>query len=50
MATIEQIIYHAKALLRNLEDINEDGTVWYQDQEAALLDHYIDEWEKQNKQ
>lgn len=43
--TIKDIINQAKIVLSHLEEIDEDGIVWYKDEEAKRLHNLIDEYE-----
>ena len=44
--TIEQILYSAKALLRQLEQADTDGTDYYELEEAKILHNLIDRYER----
>ncbi len=44
--TIEQILYSAKALLRQLEQTDTDGTDYYELEEAKILHNLIDRYER----
>lgn len=43
---IEDIIYSAKALLRELEEIDGDGVVYYKYEEAKILRKLIEDYER----
>lgn len=47
--TIENIIHQAKVVLSHIEEIDEDGTVWYKDEDAKLLHNMIDEYETEHQ-
>lgn len=44
--TIKEILYSAKALLRELERIDHDGVRYYEQEEAKHLERLIDKYEK----
>ncbi len=44
--TIEEILYSAKALLRELEQIDPDGVRYYDYEEAKHLQRLIGEYER----
>ena len=44
--TIDQILYSAKALLRQLEQTDKDGVDYYEQEEAKHLKRLIDDYER----
>lgn len=44
--TIQEILYSAKALLRELEEIDGDGIVYYKYEEAKILRKLIEDYER----
>lgn len=45
---IQDIINQAKILLTHLEEIDENGIVWYKDEEAKQLHNLIEEYESEH--
>ncbi len=45
--TIEQILYSAKVLLRQLEQTDKDGVDYYEFEEAKHLKRLIDDYERE---
>lgn len=48
MVTIEQILFSAKALLRDLERVDPDGVRYYEQEEAKHLERLIKGYERQD--
>lgn len=44
--TIQEILYSAKALLRELEQTDPDGVRYYEQEEAKILYNLIDRYER----
>lgn len=44
--TIDQILYSAKALLRQLEQTDKDGVDYYEQEEAKHLKRLIEDYER----
>lgn len=47
--TIQDIINQARIVLSHIEEIDEDGTVWYHDEDAKHLHNLIDEYETEHQ-
>ncbi|MBO7510258.1 MAG: hypothetical protein J6T35_03660 [Bacteroidales bacterium] len=45
--TIQEILYSAKALLRELEQVDRDGVRYYEYEEAKVLKYLIEKYESQ---
>lgn len=45
--TIEEILYSAKALLRDLEQVDRDGVRYFEYEEAKVLKYLIEKYESQ---
>lgn len=45
--TIEQILFSAKALLRELEQTDKDGVDYFEQEEAKHLKRLIDDYERE---